>query len=112
MKKHTHFIIVLFIALLFPCMAKAQTNYEDVIYLKNGSIVHGMIIEQVPNKSFTIETRDENVFVFKVEEIEKITKEEARQYSRPRSPRMKYEQVKKAGYINITELNFGMGIDS
>jgi hypothetical protein len=55
--------------------AVAQTNYEDVVYLKNGSVIHGMIIEQVPNESIKIKTADRNIFIFKMEEIEKITKE-------------------------------------
>ena len=29
----------------------AQGNYQDVVYLKNGSIIRGIIIEQVPNVS-------------------------------------------------------------
>jgi len=53
-----------------------QAFYEDVVYLKNGSIIHGIIIEQIPNQSIKIKTADKNVFVFKIEEIEKISKEE------------------------------------
>ena len=53
----------------------AQDNFQDVVYLKNGSIIHGMIVEQVPGKSLKIETKDKNVFVFQLEEVEKITKE-------------------------------------
>jgi hypothetical protein len=34
-----------------------------------------MIVEQVPGKSLKIETKDKNVFVFQLEEVEKITKE-------------------------------------
>jgi hypothetical protein len=45
-----------------------QSNYQDVVYLKNGSIIRGVIIEQVPNKSIKIETADRNVFVYQMEE--------------------------------------------
>ena len=51
-------------------------QYEDVVYLKNGGILHGTIIEQVPNVSIKIKTKDGNVFVYKMEEIMKMTKEE------------------------------------
>jgi hypothetical protein len=54
----------------------AQTNYQDVIYLKNGSVIKGMIIEFVPNTSYTIKTADGSLFVCKIEDIVKITKEE------------------------------------
>ena len=47
----------------------------DVIYLNNGGIVRGIIIEQIPNVSLKIQTRDKSVFVYRYEEIEKITKE-------------------------------------
>ena len=53
----------------------AQDNYEDVIYLKNGIVIRGMIIEEVPGKSIKIETTGENVGDYQMDEIEKITKE-------------------------------------
>jgi hypothetical protein len=70
-----HKLPLLFCMLCFSLIASAQDNYEDVVYLKNGSIIHGMIIEQVPNVSIKIKS-GQNVFVYKIEEIEKITKEE------------------------------------
>jgi hypothetical protein len=67
--------------LLFACLAvfqlSAQRGYEDVVYLKNGSVIHGMIIETVPNVSITIKS-GENTFVYKLEEIAKYTREETR----------------------------------
>jgi hypothetical protein len=54
---------------------KTDSNFIDVIYLKNGGIVRGMIIEQMPNVQLKIQTRDGNVFVYKIDEVEKITKE-------------------------------------
>ena len=53
-----------------------QTEYVDVVYLKNGSIIKGLIIEQIPNDQLKIQTRDGNVFVYKFDEIQKIAKEE------------------------------------
>jgi hypothetical protein len=54
---------------------KSDSNYIDVVYLKNGGLVRGMIIEQMPNVQLKIQTRDGNVFVYKMDEIEKIAKE-------------------------------------
>ena len=48
---------------------------QDVVYLKNGSVIHGTIIEQVPNVSLKIQTRDGSIFFYKMDEIEKIAKE-------------------------------------
>lgn len=60
----------------------AQTNYQDVVYLKNGSIIRGVIIEQVPNQSISIQTADKSVFVFQMDEIERIAKEAIERESR------------------------------
>lgn len=48
---------------------------QDVVHLKNGSIIRGIIIEQVPNQSIKIQTRDGNIFVYKIDEVEKMTKD-------------------------------------
>ncbi len=71
----THFILALLVS-LFTLTVSAQT-YEDVVYLKNGSIIHGMIIEHVPNVSLTIKS-SENLFVYKLDEIAKYTREEVK----------------------------------
>jgi len=52
------------------------TTFEDVVYLKNGEIVRGLIIEEIPNKSITIQTFSNNIFIYQIEDIEKIKKEE------------------------------------
>ena len=65
-------LIVLFAA---PALTFAQSNMQDIIYLKDGSIYKGIIIEEIPNVSYKIESRDGNVFAVTVDEVEKITKE-------------------------------------
>lgn len=57
------------------CVSKTKEQLLDVVYLKNGSIIKGTILEQIPSVSLKIKTKDENVLVFKMEEIEKIVKE-------------------------------------
>lgn len=54
----------------------AQRNAETV-YLKNGSIVRGEIVEQVPGQSLKIKTRDGSIFVYQMSEVEKIAREAA-----------------------------------
>jgi hypothetical protein len=68
--------IIAFIIQIFICTNLfCQQNYQDVVYLKNGSIIHGTILEQVIGKSIKIETADGNIFVYIYDEIDKITKE-------------------------------------
>jgi hypothetical protein len=57
------------------CQLYAQ-QYIDVLYLKNGSIIKGIILEQVPNQTLKIQTADKSLFVYKMDEVEKILKEE------------------------------------
>lgn len=60
------------------CIAAAvqAQNYQDVVYLKNGSIVRGVIVEQQPNVLLKVKTGDGSLFVFQMAEVEKMTKEE------------------------------------
>ena len=64
--------------LALPFTASAQQGLEDVIYLKDGSIYRGIIIETVPNQSYKIRSRDGNVFAVTVDEVQKLTKEAKR----------------------------------
>ncbi|MDD2890440.1 MAG: hypothetical protein PHE49_07355 [bacterium] len=69
---------LMFVAVFF-CLCQnifAQQNMEDVVYLKNGSIIKGIIVEQVFGVSIKLKTKDGNIFVFKTQEVEKITKED------------------------------------
>jgi len=103
------------LALLFPpFIGLAQHGMEDVVYLKNGSIIHGVIIEQVPNVSLKIQTADRNVFVFRIEEVEKMTKEAVAGKPKQRTaseeaPTFSDQELKKNGYSAIAELNMAMG---
>jgi hypothetical protein len=76
---------------IFSIYSYAQ-QYEDIVYLKNGSIIHGTIMEQIPGESIQIKTKDGNVFVFKMDEIEKMTKEEVI---------IKKDEIKKVGNDSI-----------
>ncbi len=68
-------VIALILFAMFTSFLFAEKNSQDVIYLKNGSIIRGSITEQIPNKTIKIQTSDRNIFVFQMDEIEKITKE-------------------------------------
>jgi hypothetical protein len=78
---------------------------EDVVYLKNGSIVRGTIIEQIPNQTIKIQTKDQNVFVFKSDEIEKIVKEKSA------SADTDFQPLKNR-FGGYTELNLALGLTS
>lgn len=68
-------ITVIFIFVLFSSVLFAQQK-EDVVYLKNGSVIKGQITEMIPDKHVKIETGGGSLFVYTFDKIEKIEKQE------------------------------------
>lgn len=60
---------------LFGLAAFAQSNNQTV-YLKNGSVVTGFVLEEIPGKTIKMKTKDGNIFVYNMEDVERITHEE------------------------------------
>ncbi|MCX7985258.1 MAG: hypothetical protein N3A63_10200 [Bacteroidetes bacterium] len=69
------FFLFVFLFFIITSIVYTQT-IKDVVYLKNGSIVKGTIIEMIPNQSIKIQTGDGSIFVYSMAEIDRITKEE------------------------------------
>ena len=68
--------IVVICVLVFGVASYAWgQHYEDVVYLKNGSIVRGIIVEQIPGESLKIQVQGGSLFVFEMSEVLKIVKE-------------------------------------
>ena len=95
-------IFTLLCLVVLTTLTFAQNNYQDVVYLKNGSI----IIEQIPNKSIKIETADRSIFVFQMDEIERFTKEPMQ----GRSPMASQSRGLQKGYRGILETGIQAGI--
>ena len=53
------FNAIIFAGWILTISCLAQESYEDVVYLKDGSIIRGMIIEQIPGKTIKIQTREQ-----------------------------------------------------
>jgi hypothetical protein len=97
-------ISVLLVFALITGASFGQSNYQDVVYLKNGSIIRGIIIEQIPNKSIKIETVGRNIFHFEIEEIEKLAREPVQGRSAPAR-----EGNVLPGYTGIFETGIEIG---
>lgn len=67
--------ITALVAVLLSATAFSQSGMEDVLYLKNGSIYRGNIIEQIPGESYKVQIAGGSILFLKVGEVEKITKE-------------------------------------
>lgn len=95
--------LVCFITLcLLSYTLTAQSGTLDVVYLKNGSIIKGEIIEQIPNVSLKLRTADGNVFVYQMDEVEKLTRESMA--VRPG------RQAKSGGYEGVFEFGYAMRV--
>ncbi|MBR5842737.1 MAG: hypothetical protein IKY64_09075, partial [Bacteroidaceae bacterium] len=68
--------ILFLVCLMGMTFAFAQTYLQDVVYLKNGSIIRGDIIEMVPGETVKIMTADGNVFVHAFADVQKFSKEQ------------------------------------
>ena len=96
-------VIALF--LISPFLLLGQNYVEDVVYLKNGSIIHGLILELITNQSIKIQTKDNSILVFKMEEIEKLTKES------PLTNNASSTKKKPTGRLRNSFMGFFLGVD-
>jgi len=86
----------------------AQDTFQETVYLKDGSIIKGIIVEQVPNQSIKIQTADGSLFVFEMDEVEKITKESVSNKTVSSFSTKSYKQTGYRGFIDFG-YTFGTG---
>ena len=67
-------LIILLMLVIFCSFSIGQERI-DVIYLNNGDVVKGIIIENVPNDYVRIELQGGSIFTYKYSMIAKFTKE-------------------------------------
>lgn len=67
--------LLLLAVMLIVSMSVFSRTCPETVYLKNGSIIKGVIVEYQPEKSVKILTSDNSVFVCNVDDIEKVTRE-------------------------------------
>ena len=87
----------------------AQSNTEDVIYLKNGGIIRGKITDREPTGKVKVELMGGSVFVFQASEIDSLKKENALK-NKLREIGQSYFR-KDRGYRNMTELAIFYGVN-
>ena len=90
-------MLLLFIGSIATSVAQ---DVQEIVYLKNGSVVRGIVIEQVPGVSLKIQTSDGSIFAYPMSDVEKITKESIKSKS----------SGNKAGYKGFLDLGYTFGI--
>ncbi len=71
----SRFIVVACLTALVATSPLFAQEMEDVVFLKDGSIVRGTVIERIPGESLKIQTQAGTVFVYTMDEITRMTKE-------------------------------------
>ena len=103
--------------LIFCSLGYGQSDYQDVVYLKNGSVIRGTIIEQIPGDSLRIETYDGRKFVIYFEVIKKIAKKWEEQDLSEQELTDEQDMIDsnirndKTRFINFTGINFSSSAD-
>ena len=89
MQKTGILVLGILILFVFTTSVLAKTKMIDVIHLTDGSVVTGEIIENIPNESIKIKTKekswisDESVSIIEMSKVDKIKKVE---FIEPKSP--------------------------
>ena len=76
-------ILLLLFALFAAVPLVEAREYQDIVYLKSGSSVKGVIIEQTPEVSLKLQTSEGLVLTFQMGEVFKIVKDEPDELSTP-----------------------------
>lgn len=93
--------VFLFLLYLVPTSLLAQKkNWQDVVYLHNGSILRGHLTEDSSEEIIKLEITGKNLFVFTKAEVSRVIRE----YTRS-----DFRYPYTLGYQNITEIGISVG---
>lgn len=103
--------------LLFALVLGATTMMaQDVVYLKNGSIIKGSVLEIVPNQSIKIQTSDGSIFVYQMSEVDRIQQDAKNTQKQQTYTEDEPENYLKRGFRGLVDLGahvgFGDGEDN
>jgi len=96
--------------MLTSLLVSAQVNRRDVVYLKNGSVIKGDILEVIPNETIKVKTSDGSTFVFKMDEVERTGKDESVKNEAPVDEKKDLDKTneklspKSSGYLLMVRL--------
>lgn len=79
---------------------------HDVVYLKNGSIIKGSIVEVIPNGTLKIQTQDGSLFVFDMNEVDRVVNEDNKKNEEQEN---NSEDYLKRGFRGLLDLSIHAG---
>lgn len=69
--------LILLTLLLFVGVSLSAQDFPEIVYLKNGNLIRGEIIQIIPDKSLEIRSKDGKVYVYDMDEVLSIEKNTA-----------------------------------
>lgn len=96
--------LLFFAFLMFVCAGYAQ-NYQEVVYLKNGSVIRGTVIEQAPGAYIKVQTSDGSVFAYNYSDVEKIVKDSTVAKSNRSNSGL------RLGYKGFVDMGYSVSVD-
>lgn len=68
-------MLILIVAAM-PFVGASAQSQRETVYLHNGSVIKGEVIEAVPGESIKVKTADGSIFVYDMADVERIAKEQ------------------------------------
>lgn len=100
-------LVISLLALVISTMAFA-TMAQDIVYLKNGSVIKGSVIEMIPNQSIKVQTADGSLFVYQMNEVDRIERDAKKQNNQVEEVTDDYLERGFRGLIDLGA-HFGFG---
>lgn len=105
--------ILLFLVLMLGASTTtfAQAT-KDAVYLKNGSVIYGQVVDVRPEKQVKIKTADGNLLVYEMNDVERIEKVEAETKENKPERKSSFRTRKIAkGFKGFVEDSYSFGTD-
>ena len=98
------------IFILILVVVATRMNAQDVVYLKNGSVIKGAIVEHMLNDHVKIETADGSLWVFNMDEVERMTFNRSKQNTDEGVYAFHNDNYLKKGFRGFVDLGVDLGI--
>jgi hypothetical protein len=101
--------LIIIVLLLIGTTINAQVNGTETFHLTNGSLIKGVVVEYVPNISYTVKTDNGSMFIIEVVNIVKVTR--SMEETTSKTVRNKTtNSFYRPGYKLIAESGLGLGM--
>ena len=95
-------LLTLTLMLVASVTTFAQTT-KDVVYLKDGNVIRGQLVEIIPNKQVKIKTADGSLFVYNTNDVARIENAEIAKKEKKSEKKGKKEQRNSSFHIVLNK---------